>query len=94
MVYQKLNFFLFILLTGFLHSQCSKNQKLPLTKEELVEVAKKAFGNSFSKLNSFEFKDYKENNTGYFGHYRQLKLTAQLDNGKISDFSLFVKSLK
>ena len=86
-------FFFWFFFTGFLRSKVALKQKSPISHNEITDVAKKAFGSSFSKLNSYEFKDYKENKTGYFGHYSQLKLSAQLENGEILDLSLFVKSL-
>ena len=86
-------FFFFFFFTNFLHSICGQNQKLSLTNEEIIDIAKIAFGSSFSKLKSYEFKSFKGNKTGYLGLYGQLKLTGQLENGENLDSSLFVKSL-
>ena len=83
----------FFFFTGVFYSKCSQDQKkLPLTNQEMLGIAKEAFGSSFAKLSSYEFIGYKEDKIGLLGDFRQLKLSAQLQNGETSNLSLFVKS--
>ena len=64
-----------------------------LTEEEIETVAKRAFGESFSKLIEHQLENYSDTKLGFLGNHSRLNLTAELKNQEILKFSFFVKSM-
>ena len=58
--------------------------KVPLADEEIENIAKKVFGKSFSKLISYQLKNYSDVKLGFSGLHCRLNLTVQLNNNKVS----------